>query len=101
MLMSDLFRVLAADRASTFKNGLVVKGQHLVHIAAQKIQSQLLLLLDPHQRCKESTRSCVAPRLMLLALGRLHRSGHLGVEVKQLFQPFGVVLKAAADIDAL
>ena len=42
-----------------------------------------------------------APASAFRFLGRSRRSGHLGVEIEQLFQPLGIVLEAAADIDAL
>src|SRR3546814_9804093 len=42
-------------------------------------------------------RSC-GPHFALFCPAR--RCGHLGVEVEQLFQPFGVVLEAPPDIDA-
>src|SRR3546814_17320634 len=41
-------------------------------------------------------RSC-GPHFALFCSAR--RCGHLGVEVEQLFQPFGVVLEAPPDID--
>src|ERR1035437_1776485 len=39
--------------------------------------------------------------LLLLFLGWYGRGGHFSIEIKQLFEPLGIVLKAASDVDAL
>ena len=49
-LTGDPFHVLAADRACTCKNGLIIECQHLVDVVTPEVQGQLFLLLDPQFR---------------------------------------------------
>ena len=39
--------------------------------------------------------------LTVVAVAVVHLGGHLRVQLEQLFEPLGVVFKAAANVDAL
>ena len=52
------------------------------------------------ERIRRRASLCHASLLPARFFRRGH-GGHLGVEFQELFQPFGVVLEAAAEVDAL